>query len=153
MGVTPWPAPAKGIGETPDTLARGGVREPAARTVASGTKWPMRAGGQEGVNGQPLGTDGAAVAAQASDRPLQGWGGRPVPACRRGHCRGQLGGLLGSPRGIYTGGGVGTARARPVPHATRRPGRVAQLGRLRWPALAHLLTFGSFVRRAPSVAR
>ena len=30
--------------------------------------------GQEGVNGQPLGTHGAAVAAQASDRPLQGWG-------------------------------------------------------------------------------
>ena len=103
MGVTPWPAPVEGIGETPDTLARSGVREPTARTVASGPKWPMRAGGQEGVNGQPLGTHGAAVAAQASDRPLQGWGGL-VPACRRGHRQGQLGGPLGPPRGIYTGG-------------------------------------------------
>jgi len=103
VGVTPWPAPAKGIGETPDTLARDGVREPAARMVASGPKWPMRAGGQQGVNGQPLGTHGAALAAQASDRPLQGWRGL-VLACRRGHCRGHLGGPLGSPHGIYTGG-------------------------------------------------
>jgi len=121
VGVTPWPAPAKGIGETPDTLARGGVRKVVARTVASGLKWPMRAGGQEGVDGQPLGTHGAAVAAQASERPLQGCEGL-VPACRSGNCRGQLGGPLGSPRGIYTGGGGGIARARPVPLATRRLG-------------------------------
>jgi len=46
VGVTPWLAPAKGNGETPDTLARGGVREPAARTVASAPKWPMRAEGR-----------------------------------------------------------------------------------------------------------
>jgi len=32
--------------ETPDTLAPGGVREPAARTVASGPEWPMRAEGR-----------------------------------------------------------------------------------------------------------
>jgi len=59
--------------------------------------------GQEGANGQPLGTHGAAVAAQASDRPLQEGGG-PVPECRRGHSQGRLGGPLGSPHGIYTGG-------------------------------------------------
>ena len=72
------------------------------------------------VDGQPPGTHRATAAAQASDRPLQGWGGL-VPACRRGHSRGQLGGPLGAPRGIYTGG-LGKARARPVPHAIRRPG-------------------------------
>jgi len=111
MGVTPWPGPAKWVGEIPDTLARGGVSQPAARTVASGPKGPMRAGGQVGVRGQPLGTHRAAVAAQASDRPLQGWGGL-VPACSRGHCRAQLGQPLGSSRGIYTGGGL--ARQGPV---------------------------------------
>jgi len=59
--------------------------------------------GPEGANGQPLGTHGAAVAAQAPDRPLQGGGGAGL-ACRRGHCQGQLGGPLGSPHGVYTGG-------------------------------------------------
>jgi len=105
----------------------------------------------EGVDGQPLGTHRAAAASQASDRPVQGWGGL-VPSCCSGHSRGQIGGPLVSPRGIYTVG-LGTARARPVRHAIRRPGCVAQLGRLRWPALAHLLTSGSSVCRAPSVPR
>jgi len=45
-----------------------------ALTVASGPEWPMGAGGQEGGDGQPLGTHRAAPAVQASDRPLQGWG-------------------------------------------------------------------------------
>jgi len=103
VGVTPWPAPAKGIRETPDTFARGGGMEPAARTVASRPKWPMRAGGPGGWREQPPGTYGAAMAAQASDRPLQ-WGGGLVPACRRGHSRGQLGGPRGASRGVYTGG-------------------------------------------------
>jgi len=62
------------MGETPDILARGGAMEPAARTVASGPEWPMRAGGPGGGSGQPPGTQGAAAAVQASDRPLQGWG-------------------------------------------------------------------------------
>jgi len=76
--------------------------------------------GQEGANGQPLGTYRAAVAAQASDPPVQGGGGT-VLACRRGHSQGQLGGPLGSPHGIYTGG-WGTASPCPVAHAIRRPG-------------------------------
>ena len=92
MGVTPWPAPAKKIKETPDTLARGGVMEPAARTVASGPEWPMRAGGQQGVNGQPLGTHGAAAAAQASDRLLQGRGAS-CPRAAEGTARGSWAGL------------------------------------------------------------
>jgi len=48
--------------------------EQAARTVASGPEWLMRAEGPGGGNGQPMGTQGAAAAVQASDRPLQGWG-------------------------------------------------------------------------------
>jgi len=47
---------------------------PAARTVASGPEWPMRAEGQKGGDGQALGTHRAAAAVQASNRPLKGWG-------------------------------------------------------------------------------
>jgi len=68
------PAPAKVLGETSDTFVRGGAMEPAARTVASGPEWPMRAGGPGSGHRQPLGTQGAPAAVQASDRPLQGWG-------------------------------------------------------------------------------
>ena len=94
--------------------------EPAARTVASGPEWPMRAGGQEGVNGQPLGAHGAAVAAQASDRPLQGWGAS-CPRAADGTAGGSWAGLGARPA-VYIPGGWGTARACPVPHAVGRPG-------------------------------
>ena len=87
----------KGIGETPDTLARGGVWEAAARTVASGQKWPMRAGGQEGVSGQPLGPHRAAVVAQESDRPLQGRGEGPCLRVAEGTARGSWAGLWARP--------------------------------------------------------
>jgi len=61
VGVTPWPAPAKGVGESPDTLARAGVREPAARMVASGPEWPMRAEGRgRAASGHPPGGAGRA---------------------------------------------------------------------------------------------
>jgi len=61
VGVTPWPAPAKGIGQTPDILARGGVMEPAARTVASGPEGPMRAGRRGwAVSGHTPGGSGCA---------------------------------------------------------------------------------------------
>jgi len=94
--------------------------ETAARTVANGPERPMRAGGQEGVNGQPLGTHGAEVAAQASDQPLQGWGAS-CPCAAEGTAGGSRAGLWARPA-VYIPWGLGTARARPVPHATRRPG-------------------------------
>jgi len=53
--------------------------EPEARTVASGSEWPLRAGGPGGGHGQPLGTQGAAAAVKASYRPQQGGGG--LSAC------------------------------------------------------------------------
>jgi len=99
---------------TPLTPSReagcGSPRPERSRAPRNGRCVP---GGQEGVSGQPLGTHRATVAAQASDRPLQGWGGL-VPACHRGHCWEQLGGPLGSSRGVYTGGGAGLARQGPV---------------------------------------
>jgi len=94
--------------------------EPAARTVASGPAWPMRAEGQEGVDGQPLGTHRAAVAAQASDRPLQGWGAL-CPRAAEGTAGCSLEGPWARPA-VNILRGLGTARARPVPHAIRRPG-------------------------------
>jgi len=48
---------------------------------------------------------------------------------------------------------AGSSSARPVSHALRRLGFVAQLGRERWLALSQLSTFGCPVSRAPSVAR
>jgi len=61
VGVTPWPAPAKGGGETPETLARDKVREPAARTVARGPEWRMRAEGRgRADSGRPPGCAGRA---------------------------------------------------------------------------------------------
>jgi len=94
--------------------------EPAARTVASGPEWPMRAGVQEVVNGRPLGTHGTAEAAQASDRPLQG-GGASCPRAAEGTVGGSWAGLWACPA-VCIPGGWGTARACPVPHVIRRPG-------------------------------
>jgi len=77
--------------------------EPAARTVASGSEWPMRAGGQ----GARVGSLWAPTGRQCPRRHEIGpYGGGKVAglACRRGHSQGQLGVPLGSPHGIYTGG-------------------------------------------------
>ena len=77
--------------------------EPAARTVASGPEWPMRAGGQ----GKRVGSLWAPTGRQWPRRnqigPYRGGKGDGL-ACRRGHSQGQLGGPLGSPHGIYTRG-------------------------------------------------
>jgi len=80
--------------------------EPAAGTVASGREWPMRAGGTEGGNGQPLGTHRAAVAVQASDWPRQGWGPRAwVPQGAQAGATLRASGL--ATRYIYRGAGHG----------------------------------------------
>jgi len=77
--------------------------------------------GPEGANGQLLGTHGAAVAAQAPDRPLQGGGKGPGLRAAEGTARGSWAGLWARPM-VYIPGGWGTASACPVPHAIRRPG-------------------------------
>jgi len=77
--------------------------EPAARTVASGPEWPMRAGGRGGGDGQPLGTHRAVAAAQASDRPLQVWGALG-PRAAGGTAVGSLAGLWARPE-VYISGG------------------------------------------------
>jgi len=123
--------------------------EPVARTVASGSEWPMRSGGA--WTGSLWAPTGRPRLRRHPIGPYRGGRGL-VPACRRGNSGGQLGGPLGSPLGIYTGG-FSTAGACPVPHAIRSPDCVAQLGTLRWSALAHLLTSRSSVYRAPSVVR
>jgi len=73
--------------------------EPAARTVASGSEWPMRAGGQ----GARVGSLWAPTGRQWPRRHQIGpYGGGKAAglACRRGHSQGQLGVPLGSPHGI-----------------------------------------------------
>jgi len=66
-------------------------------------------------------THRAAVAAQASDRPLQGWGEGPCLRVAEGIARGSWASLWARPM-VYIPGGGGTASACPVPHAIRRPG-------------------------------
>jgi len=107
----------RGSGRPLTPFARGGVREPGARTVASGPEWPMRADGRgRAASRHPPGCIG-----RAGIRSSPTGVGGLLPASRRGQSREQLGGPLGSPFGIYTGG-WGTARACPVPHAVRGPG-------------------------------
>ena len=53
--------------------------------TASG--YPKGSSGRAGIRSAPTGVEGG-----------------PVPACCRGHSQGQLGGPLGSPHGICTGG-------------------------------------------------
>jgi len=75
--------------------------EPAARTVASGPEWPMRAGGQRARMGSLWAPTGLQWPCRHQIGPYRGGAGL---ACRRGHSRGELGGPVGSPHGIYTGG-------------------------------------------------
>jgi len=151
VGVAPWLAPAKGIGETPDTLARGGVMEPAARTVVSGPEWPMRAGGRgRAASGHPPGGSGRA-GIRSAPTGGGGGGGGLSPRAAGGTAGGSLTGLWARPWYIYRMVGHGEGLSGSPCH--QASGGVAQLGRLRWPALAHLLTSGSLVCRAPSVAK
>jgi len=77
--------------------------ETAARTVASGPEWPMRAGGKRARTDSLWAPTGRQWPRRHQIGPYRGGGGT-VPACRRGHSQGQLNGPLGSPHGIYTGG-------------------------------------------------
>ena len=75
--------------------------EPASRTVASGPEWPMRAGGKGARMDSLWAPTGRQWPCRHQIGPYRGGAGH---ACRRGHSQGQLGGPLGSPHGIYTGG-------------------------------------------------
>jgi len=78
--------------------------EPAARMVASGPEWPMRAGVQRARTDSLWAPTGRQWPRMHQIGPYGGGGGGTVLACRMGHSQGQLGGPLGSPHGIYTGG-------------------------------------------------
>ena len=103
--------------------------QPAAQTVTSGPEWPLRAGGPGGGHGQPLGTQGAATAVQASDRPQQGRGGLCLRVARGagGGATRRASGLAASY--IYRGGGHGEGSSGSPCHwasgLSSPPGQVA----------------------------
>jgi len=142
------PASAEGIGETPDTLARGGVMEPAARTVASGPEWPVRAGGRGWAVSRhsPGGSGGPCIRSAPTGvggpcaRVLQG--AQPEADCR-------VFGLapLYMYRGVRHGDGLFGSPCRQASGLSSPVGQVAVA------CACALVDLRVFVCRAPSVSR
>jgi len=107
-------------------------RPERSRAAQNGRCVPGARGRECTASGHPRGDSGRVGTRSAPT------GEGPGMRAAAGTARGSWAGLWARPM-VYIPGGWWTASACPVPHAIRRPGCVAQLGRLRWPALAHFV--------------